>query len=86
MEQIDGAALARLKSKRCMPRLLFFVTIHQYIIIGIESLLRQLVGLVRFYRCADAEFRHIDRSRTCIVQLHPRVWKVVQIVHDAIDI
>ena len=70
-----------------MHSLCLFVAIDHCILPRRKSLIGQLPGLViRFVTHAQAVILQIDRCVARVIQLHPRIWKLVQVIHDTIDV
>ena len=63
-----------------------FITINKDVLLGLHRTVGQLPGLAGLV--ADAQFVLIEIHcrGTCIIQFHPRIGKLVDIIHHAVNV
>ena len=86
-KQIHLTALARLQTEVGVQTLLFLVAVNDGVTFGCYRFIRQLPGFLWLVLLVvDLVVSQVDGCICGVIQLYPRVWKFVNVIHRALDI
>ena len=86
LEQVEVAVLARLQAEVGVQALLLLVAVDEDVAAGGNLHAGQLVGLLHLVLVADFVVLQVDGGIRRVVQFHPGVGKLLDVVHDALDV
>ena len=84
-KQVD-AALARVQTEVGVHAVAHLVAVHHHVALALHRLEGQFPRFVRPITQPNPVFAQIHACRCRIIQFHPRVGEIVQIVHRAVNV
>ena len=86
LKKPDSIALAGIDAVRGMKSCVLLVAIKQNVLMAAYGMVGQLPGLCSLIADAELILAEIHSRGTSVIEFHPRIGKLIQIVHHTVDV